>query len=712
MVQKMGKGINLGNTLEAPLEGNWSAPAQTWYFQDIADAGFSSVRIPVRWANHMDTIAPYAVDSLWMARVEEVVDDALNEGLVVIINSHHDNDWLYHEFPANLDRFQALWEQIARHFKDKPDELVFEIVNEPYFDLTRKQVDTLQQAVFPIIRESNPSRIVIFTGGGNDTSPRLTNYRVIYNMNIPDDPFVMAYFHYYVPYTYCQQGQGTWGTAAERQQMIHDFGEVKNWSDTTGIPVLLGEFAVIRTAHRPSLVAWYESLTGLADTYGFAQTTWCNGNRDAMATYFREPGYWDQELVNIQTRQFAYPDSLPSADLVIEAEDYDLGGEKIAYRSADSLNTPGYYRPGEGLDIDTLNGSGYALVLEEGEWAEYTFRIDSASLYQICLMASALEEGNSLKASFNGQNTTEDMRVSPAATREDLATFCDTIYLERGVQVVRLFSKGSGIFVERIRLEKVRLVEDTTNLLKNPGFELGTVDWSGKSCVLLKVENPVHAGSRAIRVSERSANWASIQQDIRPTLMELGPGYYTSSAWMKAIADTGVYGKVTVRLTVNGEKTFLGAGAPISKDEWTYLKNPLLIDWDGNLEEAFFYLETLKPYAGDFYCDDAALRLDSLFVEPVGMNRKTQDPENILRIYPNPFTTATTLAFEVTEPGSYCLRLLNLQGQELLILENASFGPGTQKIRVDDLSLPPGSYLCRLEGPNGSFTRIMIKVGL
>jgi hypothetical protein len=529
-------------------------------------------------------------------------------------------------------------------------------------------------------------------------------------MKIPDDPYVMAYFHYYVPYEYCQLGKGTWGTAAEKQRMMNDFGEVKNWSDTTGIPVLLGEFAVIRTAHRPSLVSWYESLTGLADAYGFAQTTWCNGNKDAMATYFREPGYWDQELVNIQTRQFAYPDSLPSAELVIEAEDFDLGGEKIAYCSADSLNTPGFYRPGEGMDIDTLEGAGYALCLEEGEWTEYTFRIDSASLYEVCLRASSQVDGNTLRARFNGKNMTKEMAIPAVSSPVEMGTFYDTLYLEEGVQVLRLYARGSGVFVDRIGLEKVRMEEDSTNLLKNPDFELGSVGWTGKSCILYEISSPVHAGSQAIRVSERSANWASIQQDIRQTLLELGPGYYTSSAWMKAIADTGVYGKVTVRLTVNGEKTFLGAGAPISRDEWTYLSNPLFIHWEGNLEEAFFYLETLKPYAGDFLCDNAALRLDSLFIEPVGKDRKTQS-ENTLRIFPNPFHSETTLAFEVATPGSYTVRLMNLQGQELLVRREVYLHPGYHEIRLDGQSLPLGSYLCRMEGPQGSLTRILIKTG-
>ncbi|MCK5463451.1 MAG: glycoside hydrolase family 5 protein [Bacteroidales bacterium] len=223
MVERMGKGINLGNTLEAPYEGDWSSPAAEYYFHDFIDAGFTCVRIPIRWINHMLDTTPYTVDSAWMDRVEQVIDWALDTGLVIIINSHHDNEWLYDEFPKNMKRFEKLWEQISTRFTDKSENLIFEIINEPYFDLSRAEVDTLHQRVFPIIRESNPIRIVIFTGGGNDTTPRLTNYRVFYHLNIPDDPYVMAYFHYYVPYQYCQLGEGTWGTTMEKQQMIHDF---------------------------------------------------------------------------------------------------------------------------------------------------------------------------------------------------------------------------------------------------------------------------------------------------------------------------------------------------------------------------------------------------------------------------------------------------------------------------------------------------------
>ena len=46
----MGRGINLGNTLEPPTEGAWNnGPAQERYFNLYREAGFTNVRIPVRW---------------------------------------------------------------------------------------------------------------------------------------------------------------------------------------------------------------------------------------------------------------------------------------------------------------------------------------------------------------------------------------------------------------------------------------------------------------------------------------------------------------------------------------------------------------------------------------------------------------------------------------------------------------------------------------
>ena len=46
----LGRGINLGNALEAPYEGAWGVTLKELYFQVVKNAGFNSVRIPINWS--------------------------------------------------------------------------------------------------------------------------------------------------------------------------------------------------------------------------------------------------------------------------------------------------------------------------------------------------------------------------------------------------------------------------------------------------------------------------------------------------------------------------------------------------------------------------------------------------------------------------------------------------------------------------------------
>jgi aryl-phospho-beta-D-glucosidase BglC (GH1 family) len=97
-VQGMHRGINLGNTLEPPTEGAWNnGPAQESYFDAYLEAGFSNIRIPVRWDQHTGNTAPFAVNEVWMNRVEEVVDWGLSRGFYITLNGHHE-DWLKNNY--------------------------------------------------------------------------------------------------------------------------------------------------------------------------------------------------------------------------------------------------------------------------------------------------------------------------------------------------------------------------------------------------------------------------------------------------------------------------------------------------------------------------------------------------------------------------------------------------------------------------------------
>ncbi|MET8213972.1 cellulase family glycosylhydrolase, partial [Streptomyces sp. NPDC005373] len=79
---------NLGNSLDAiPDETSWgNPPASKALFDSIRAQGFRSVRIPVTWSDHQSATAPYTIDAAYMARVKQVVDWALADGLYVVLN--------------------------------------------------------------------------------------------------------------------------------------------------------------------------------------------------------------------------------------------------------------------------------------------------------------------------------------------------------------------------------------------------------------------------------------------------------------------------------------------------------------------------------------------------------------------------------------------------------------------------------------------------
>ena len=137
--RELGRGVNMGNALDAPNEGDWGVVIKDAYFDSIKNAGFQSIRLPVRWSAHAEAQQPYTIDETFMLRVIHVVNTALQKGLSVILDMHHFNE-LMADPSAQTERFLNIWEQIAKRFKHYPDRLVFEILNEPNDQLTPEPV--------------------------------------------------------------------------------------------------------------------------------------------------------------------------------------------------------------------------------------------------------------------------------------------------------------------------------------------------------------------------------------------------------------------------------------------------------------------------------------------------------------------------------------------------------------------------------------------
>jgi hypothetical protein len=229
--------------------------------------GFDFVRIPIQWNNYTETSSPYAINESWLDRVEQVIDWSLKHGLITVINSHHDK-WILenNSYTSNdLARFDSIWAQVAFRFKDKSDSLIFEIANEPNIAISK--TDQINAHIIPIIRKTNPTRLIIFGSSGTQLS-------TLKKAVIPTDPYLIASFHTYEPWDFAGEGNGKWGTATEIKKVTDMMADAANWSEKHNIPLLFGEFSARSKCEEISRMKWFYIHVNEAIMCNVAPAVW------------------------------------------------------------------------------------------------------------------------------------------------------------------------------------------------------------------------------------------------------------------------------------------------------------------------------------------------------------------------------------------------------------------------------------------------------
>lgn len=260
-VEALGPGWNLGNTFEASGdETSWGNPPVTKAFIDqLAAEGYKTIRLPITWRHRMGDAPDYTIDPAFMARIQEVVDWSLEAKLHVMINLHHDSNWIMNmaaEHDEVMSRFNAAWTQIAGHFKDYPDTLMFESVNEPRYsdDWSKDEpeyftmLDELNVSFHSIVRSSGGNNgkrpLVLSTLTAAPTEARLQELsKTISKLK---DKRLIATFHYYGYYAFSVNTAGaiTFDDTA-RQDLIQAFDRAYDIFTAKGIPVIVGEYGLL-----------------------------------------------------------------------------------------------------------------------------------------------------------------------------------------------------------------------------------------------------------------------------------------------------------------------------------------------------------------------------------------------------------------------------------------------------------------------------------
>lgn len=299
-VNQMGVGWNLGNSLDSYNTGRedhlkaevaWGNPIVVQnLIKYIKAEGFDTIRIPVSYVDHMEEDG-LTIKEDWLNRVQQVVDWCVEEDLFIIINIHHEGDWLLNaskDYDGVMQRYTSLWTQIAGRFENYNEKLIFESMNEIGFDDLGTQkgcelISKINAEFVNLIRNSggrNAERYLLLAGYWTDIDRTCTA-----EYTVPEDDRIMVSVHYYSPSTFAIADatstwgyQKTWGTESDLAYLTGQFEKLKTWFIDKKIPVIIGEYGVIdKDKEEEDRVYWFECVTKTALEYGCCPIMWDNG---------------------------------------------------------------------------------------------------------------------------------------------------------------------------------------------------------------------------------------------------------------------------------------------------------------------------------------------------------------------------------------------------------------------------------------------------
>lgn len=341
-VKNMKVGWNLGNTLEAHNNGQisgdelkteevWGNPVTTQKMIDeVKKAGFETIRIPITWRGHV-TVAEdgsITVSEVWLNRVKEVVDYAVNNDMYIIINTHHDIDLKNGYYPSteNYERSEAylsaIWTAMAETFKDYDEHLIFESLNEPRMTESTYEwnfqagapecqdaaecINRLNQTFVDIVRASggnNAQRYLMLPGYDASLDGAMTDlYRL--PTDTAENKLIVS-VHAYTPYNFALQSPQESGStdtfsidaSASTKDIDYLMNSLYKKYVSQGIPVVIGEFgAREKNFNLQDRLDYYVYYISSARARGISCLVWDNnafsGTGENFGLFRRSVGTW------------------------------------------------------------------------------------------------------------------------------------------------------------------------------------------------------------------------------------------------------------------------------------------------------------------------------------------------------------------------------------------------------------------------------------
>jgi endoglucanase len=415
----MAPGWNIGNSLDAiGGETAWGNPLISQKLIDsVKAAGFNAIRIPVAWSRFTDTL--FTIDTTWLNRVEDVVNYILKDSMYAIINEHWDGGWQQptHADSANVNhRLSVMWRQIAIHFRNYNDHLLFAGTNEV---MVTNNYNTPTKEYYTVQNSFNQTFVnaVRSTGGRNFYRYLLVqgfNTNIDNTVNFFSKPLdvtpnrLMVEVHYYDPYDFTINTGSSiiqWGknatdpskteTWANESYADGQFQKMKvNFIDKD-YAVILGEYgAMARLNLGATLNAQYagyrryymQYITGSMFKHGLIPFYWDNGGT----------GNFGMGIFNRSTGSKAYPDIITAIINAVDTTNVSAVNDNISLKPSYyslSQNYPNPFNPETTIEYqvpklshvtikiyDVLGNQIAMLVNEDKEAGKYSVNFEPVKL--------------------------------------------------------------------------------------------------------------------------------------------------------------------------------------------------------------------------------------------------------------------------------------------------------------------------------------------
>ena len=401
LAKKMECGWNLGNTLDArdnwtktfPLnqglgsETVWGEVTTTEkIIRTGMDNGYKTIRIPVTWCNHIID-NNYTIDPVWMRRVKQVVDWAIDAGYYVILNEHHSvqdkmskplkhcEGYIVRKSDEKESRafLEAVWKQIAASFNNEYDEhLIFETMNEPrntdHVHCWAPQPDKCSeckadleivsgynQLILDTVRASggnNAYRFVMIPAIGTSVQNALSDY-----FKLPADSAedkLMVTVHQYPLDSGGTGNDSHHFDTSVKSKLLQEVKALNEKFVSKGIPVVIGECGAARKGKnwatgeliKDYVVTYQDRLdcfsfyAGLAGKYSMPFINWDCGGTDGSATIDRKTcTLYEPDYVPAVIKAWKDAEERPETVLAnLEHEDLNLDELKVWQKDASSYD--------------------------------------------------------------------------------------------------------------------------------------------------------------------------------------------------------------------------------------------------------------------------------------------------------------------------------------------------------------------------------------